>query len=177
MPRAGFSLVAASGRYSSLKCAGFSLGGFSCCRARALGARASGVVAHGLSCSLACGIFPGPGLEPVSPALAGGFLTTVPPRTYDSLTLCELHPALPCSKSPPVAFALQKKGRRPTAQRQTDPITGLPDASSDCFEITQEEEECKTFTTLILIIYPRLRAPRIKSFPIPEGMGAQFFRR
>ena len=43
-------------------------------------------MAHGLSCS-ACGIFldqgmwdlPGPGLEPVSPALAGGFLTTVPP--------------------------------------------------------------------------------------------------
>ena len=33
---------------------------------------------HRLSCSVACGIFPGPGLEPVSPALAGGFLTTVP---------------------------------------------------------------------------------------------------
>ena len=25
---------------------------------------------------------PGPGLEPVSPALAGGFLTTAPPRKY-----------------------------------------------------------------------------------------------
>ena len=25
---------------------------------------------------------PGPGLEPVSPALAGGFLTTVPPGKY-----------------------------------------------------------------------------------------------
>ena len=37
------------------------------------------VVAHGLSCSAACEIFPGPGLEPVSPALAGGFLITVPP--------------------------------------------------------------------------------------------------
>ena len=34
---------------------------------------------HRLSCSVACGIFPGPGLEPVSPALAGGFLTTAPP--------------------------------------------------------------------------------------------------
>ena len=36
-------------------------------------------MAHGLSCSAACGILPGPGLEPMSPALAGGFLTTVPP--------------------------------------------------------------------------------------------------
>ena len=32
-----------------------------------------------LSCSVACGIFPGSGLEPVSPALAGRFLTTAPP--------------------------------------------------------------------------------------------------
>ena len=62
-----------------------------CCGARALGAWASVVVArrlqsagsvvvaHRLSCSAACGIFPGPGLEPMSPALAGGFLTTAPP--------------------------------------------------------------------------------------------------
>ena len=35
-------------------------------------------MAHGLSCSTACGIFPD-GLETMSPALAGGFLTTVPP--------------------------------------------------------------------------------------------------
>ena len=64
-------------------------GGFSCCGAQALGARASGVVAHGLSsCGSqalerrlsSCGTraqllhgmwdVPGPGLEPVSPALA-----------------------------------------------------------------------------------------------------------
>ena len=60
-------------------------GGFSCCRAHVLGARASVVVALGLS---SCGAraqllhgmwdLPGPGLEPVPPALAGGFLTTVP---------------------------------------------------------------------------------------------------
>ena len=78
--------------------------GFSCCGARALGARGSVVVAHGLSscgsqalecrlsscgarASLLCGMWdlPGPGLEPVSPALAGGFLTTVPqgkPRIF-----------------------------------------------------------------------------------------------
>ena len=102
----GFSLVVESGGYSSLQCAGFSLQwllllqstgsrltDFSSC-----GARASVVVACGLSgcgswalerrlCS--CGAqaqllrgmwdLPGPGLKPVSPALAGRFLTTVPP--------------------------------------------------------------------------------------------------
>ena len=35
--------------------------GFSCCRAQALGVQASVVVAHGLSCSVACGIFPDQG--------------------------------------------------------------------------------------------------------------------
>ena len=73
-------------------------GGFSCCGAQALGARASAVVARRLSsCGLralerrlsSCGTWaqllrsmwnpPGPGIKPVSPALAGGFLTTVPP--------------------------------------------------------------------------------------------------
>ena len=68
-------------------------GGFSRCRARALGARASVAAAHELSSrgsralecrlcssySAASGIFPEPGIEPVSPALAGRFLTTAPP--------------------------------------------------------------------------------------------------
>ena len=56
-------------------------GGFSCC-----GVRASVVVARELSscgtwAQLLCGMWnlPGPELEPVSPALAGGFLTTAPP--------------------------------------------------------------------------------------------------
>ena len=72
--------------------------GFSCCAAQALGARASVVVARGLiSCGLpalecrlsSCGAraqlllgmwdLPGPGLEPMFPALAGRFLTTAPP--------------------------------------------------------------------------------------------------
>ena len=71
---------------------------FSCCGVRALGARASVVVARGLSicgsralvrrlsscgawAQLLCGTWalPGPGLKPVSPALAGGLLTTAPP--------------------------------------------------------------------------------------------------
>ena len=42
-------------------------------------AQASIVVAQGLSCSMACGDLPGAGIEPVSPALAGGYLTTAPP--------------------------------------------------------------------------------------------------
>ena len=37
-------------------------------------------MACGLSCPAACGILvPRPGIEPVSPALEGGFLTTGPP--------------------------------------------------------------------------------------------------
>ena len=38
--------------------------GFSCCRARALGMRASVIVAHGLNCYKACGIFPDQGSNP-----------------------------------------------------------------------------------------------------------------
>ena len=50
----------------------------SSCAARALGRRRSSC---GPAACLLRGmwVLPGPGLEPVSPALAGGFLTTVPP--------------------------------------------------------------------------------------------------
>ena len=94
----GLSLVAASGGYSSLWCVGFSLQWLLLLRNTALGVRASVVVAHGLSScgswalerrlsscgarsQLLCGMWdlPGPGFGPVSLALAGGFLTTVPP--------------------------------------------------------------------------------------------------
>ena len=73
-------------------------GGFSCCGAWALGTHASVVVVCELSsCGSqalerrlsSCGAqayllrrmwdLPGPGIEPVSPALAGGFLTTAQP--------------------------------------------------------------------------------------------------
>ena len=48
--------------------------------ARGLQSTGSVVVARGLSCSAACGILvPRPGIEPVSPALQGRFLTTGPP--------------------------------------------------------------------------------------------------
>ena len=62
-------------------------GGFFCYGAQALGTWASVAVARrfsscGAQAQLLRGIWdlPGPGLKPVSPALAGGFLTTVPPR-------------------------------------------------------------------------------------------------
>ena len=60
------SLVVASGGYSSLRCVGSRRAGFSTCGAWALLLRSMWDL-------------PGPGLEPMSPALAGGFLTTVPP--------------------------------------------------------------------------------------------------
>ena len=86
---------------ATLRCSAWAsqYSGFSCCRAQAPGAQASVVVAHGLSgcgsralesrlsscgawAQLLCGMWdlPGPGIEPVSPALTGRFLTTVPPR-------------------------------------------------------------------------------------------------
>ena len=60
-------------------------GGISCCGARALAAGATVVVACGFSSCGArtkffCGVWnlPGPGIEPMSPALAGGFLSMGP---------------------------------------------------------------------------------------------------
>ena len=84
-------LVAASGGYFSLRCVGFSLRwllllqstgsrhvSFHSCGMRALQRRLS---TCGARASLLRGMWelPGPGLEPLSPALAGGFLTTAPP--------------------------------------------------------------------------------------------------
>ena len=94
----GLSLVAASRGYSSLRCPSFSLRWLLLLRTRALGTQASVAVTRGLSCCgsraleqrlSSCGAWaqllhgmwdlPGPGLEPMSPALAVGFLTTAPP--------------------------------------------------------------------------------------------------
>ena len=68
--------------------------GFSCCGAWDLGMQASVVAACRLS---SCGArawllhsmwdLPGPGIEPVSPALAGRFLTTAPPGKSPNLFL------------------------------------------------------------------------------------------
>ena len=87
----GLPLVAASRGSSSLRCAGFSLRwllllqsmgsrhtGFSSCGSQAVESRLSSC---GSRAELLCGMWdlPGPGLEPVSPALEGRFLTTAPP--------------------------------------------------------------------------------------------------
>ena len=60
----GLSLVAASGGHSSLRCAGLSLS--RPLLLRSTGSRCTGsvVVAHGPSCSAACGIFPDQGSNP-----------------------------------------------------------------------------------------------------------------
>ena len=54
-------------------------GGFAGCTVWALGIWASAVMAHRFSCCTAWGIFLEQGLEPITPALASGLLTTVPP--------------------------------------------------------------------------------------------------
>ena len=60
----GLSLVAASGGHSSLRCAGLSLS--RPLLLQSTGSRCAGsvVVAHGPSCSTACGIFPDQGSNP-----------------------------------------------------------------------------------------------------------------
>ena len=102
----GLSLIAASGGHSSSRCAGLSLS--RPLLLRSTGSRSAGsvVVAHGPSCSAACGVFPDQGLNPCplhwqadsqplrhqgSPA--GGFLTTAPPGkswmvVFNSLKNC-----------------------------------------------------------------------------------------
>ena len=62
----GLSLVAASGGYSSLQCAGLSLRWLLLLRNTGSRHMGSVVVAHGLSCSAACGILPDQGPNPCS---------------------------------------------------------------------------------------------------------------
>ena len=73
------SLVAVSGGYSSLQGAGFSLRWL--LLLQSTGSRCAGFSSCGAPAYLLRGMWdlPGPKLEPVSPALAGGFLTTAPP--------------------------------------------------------------------------------------------------
>ena len=59
--RAGFLYLWRAGATLGCRVRASHCGGFSCCKARALSVRASVVVAHGLSCSAACGIFPDQG--------------------------------------------------------------------------------------------------------------------
>ena len=74
-----FPLVADSRDYSSLRCAGFSLRWLLLLQSmgsRHMGFSSCGARAQLLHCMW---YLPGPGLKPMSPALAGGFLTTAPP--------------------------------------------------------------------------------------------------
>ena len=75
----GLSVVALSEGYSSLRCAGFSLQWL--LLLRSTGFRRVGFSSCGTRAQLLRGMWdlPGPGIEPMSPALAGGFLTTAPP--------------------------------------------------------------------------------------------------
>ena len=66
-------------------------GGFCCCRARAPGRVGSVVVLPGVSCS-SMWDFSRPGKEPVSPALASGFLTTGPPGKSQLVVLWKKAP-------------------------------------------------------------------------------------
>ena len=60
----GLSLVAASGGHSSSRCAGLSLSRPLLLRSTGSRRAGSATVAHGPSCSVACGIFPDQGLNP-----------------------------------------------------------------------------------------------------------------
>ena len=60
----GLSLVAASGGHSSSRCAGLSLSRPLLLRSTSSRSAGSVVVAHGPSCSAACGIFPDQGSNP-----------------------------------------------------------------------------------------------------------------
>ena len=76
-----FSSHGEQGLLSSCNAGASHCGNFSRCRAWALGSVGFGSCgACGLSCPVSRGILvPGPGIEPVSPALAGKFLNTEPP--------------------------------------------------------------------------------------------------
>ena len=75
----GLPPAAASGGHSSSRCTGLSLSRPLLLRSTGSSCAGSAIVAHGPSHSTACGNPPRPGLEPVSPALAGRLSTTAPP--------------------------------------------------------------------------------------------------
>ena len=92
-----FSLVGSSGHHCSLQRWASHCCGLSCCRAHSLQARRLQQLWH-MGSLVVMGLVAlrhaesswtrdGPGIEPVSPALAVGFLTTVPPGK--SYSVCE----------------------------------------------------------------------------------------
>ena len=130
----GLSLVAASGGYSSLWCAGFSLRwllllqstgsrcvGFSSCGSEALEHRLSSC---GAWAQLFCGMWdlPRPGLEPVSPALAGGFLTTETPEKSPLLSYFKTYHSTYFSNHHPDQSAVINREERPYSSKKTDSL-------------------------------------------------------
>ena len=82
--------------------------------------KCTGVSSRGTQAWLLCGMWdlPGPGIEPMSPALAGGFLTIGPPRISDSIGLvgggvaridhCDMSPDIALETSPRRQIGLQE---------------------------------------------------------------------
>ena len=117
----GLSLVAASGGHSSSRCAGLSLSwplllrstGSRCTGARNCGSRAQSLRGTWDP--------PRPGLEPMSPALAGRLSTTAPPgkpwwlhfiQNLDSRVLYRLTPRPPCG----LTWKIKKKPKPKISQ-------------------------------------------------------------
>ena len=74
------SLAATSRGYSLVKAPGLLFVVASLVAEHRFQGSEASVAASGLSCTVACGVLvPRPGIEPVSPELAGGFSTTGPP--------------------------------------------------------------------------------------------------
>ena len=98
--------------------------GFSCCRTQAQGCLGFSSCGARVQLPLACGILvPRPRIEPMSPALAGGFLTTGPPGKFRQgglsaniikikfpLTETRLNLCVTCFKIPSSKFAALKIG-------------------------------------------------------------------
>ena len=91
----GLSLVAASGGRSSSRCAGLSLS--RPLLLRGTGSRRTGsvVVAHGPSCSVACGIFPDQGLNPCPLHWQADSQPLRPPGKPVKINFCCSHLVLP----------------------------------------------------------------------------------
>ena len=115
----GLSLVAESGGYSSLWCMGFSLWWLLLLRStgsRHMGFSSCGTWAQQLWCMglAARGMWDlrTPGLKPVSPALAGRFLTTAPPGKSHQFLVLKITLQCPPGSSFPYAVTLKASSSR-----------------------------------------------------------------
>ena len=117
----GLSLVAASGGHSSSRCAGLSLLRPLLLRSTSSRRAGSVVVAHGLSCSAACGILaPQPGIEPTPAALEAQSLHHWTTREVPGISLLKekkrfLEPSLKASqhrKAGQRGMSLQRRHRK-----------------------------------------------------------------